>query len=148
MNYIQLLVVVTKYTITCSSMNMNFQIHRCRSNNTWYCKPTYTEFEPGISAHYNCIPDSNTDSNFLHSSLWVECSNLWTTWQLFGCFICSAPLPNTFRHHLVLCWVFLGTVLSKRTHSLSSVFGALKWNTPSSSPMPVICVTLKTSISI
>ena len=30
---------------------------------------------------------------------------------------------NTFTAHLVLCWVFLGTVLSKRRRSSSSVFG-------------------------
>ena len=31
---------------------------------------------------------------------------------------------NTVTAHLVLCWVFLGTVLSKRRRSSSSVFGA------------------------
>ena len=42
---------------------------------------------------------------------------------------------NTFTAHLVLCWVFLGTVLSKRRRSSSSVFGGRNRRTPLSSSM-------------
>lgn len=56
-----------------------------------------TGFEPGISAHRDCILlrqiNLTTDSNFHHSPLWDNSTIL----KLFGCVLCSAPLPF-FKH--------------------------------------------------
>ena len=49
---------------------------------------------------------------------------------------------NTFTAHLLLCWVFLGTVLSKRRHSSSSVFGGRKQCTPLSSSMSAFAIQM------
>ena len=49
---------------------------------------------------------------------------------------------NTFTAHLVLCWVFLGSVLSKRRRSSSSVFGGRNQRTPLSSSMSTFAIQM------
>ena len=49
---------------------------------------------------------------------------------------------NTFIAHLVLCWVFLGTVLFKRRRSSSSVFGGRNRRTPLSSSMSTFAIQM------
>ena len=54
---------------------------------------------------------------------------------------------NTFTAHLVLCWVFLGTVLSKRRRS-SSVFGGRNRRTPPCRHSQSKCTTANVFVNL